>query len=83
MAGRERHSAADWRVAATIDADRRARKGREEGYVRARGYPNPTYDAAYKKLQSDPSWRLYDVPCGHSVMIDMPDRLTEILQEVA
>ena len=54
-----------------------------KAYVRARGYPNPTYDAAYKKLQGDPSWRLYEVPCGHSVMIDMPDRLTEILLEMA
>jgi hypothetical protein len=24
-----------------------------------------------------------NVPCGHSVMIDMPDRLTEILFEMA
>lgn len=55
----------------------------KKAYIRARGYPNPTYDAAYKKLQSDTSWRLYDVPCGHSVMIDMPDRLTEILLEMA
>jgi pimeloyl-ACP methyl ester carboxylesterase len=55
----------------------------KKAYVRARGYPNPTYDAAYKRLQSDGSWRLYDVPCGHSVMIDMPDRLTELLLEMA
>jgi hypothetical protein len=43
----------------------------------------PTYDVHYTKLQSDKSWRLYEVPCGHSVMIEMPERLTEILQEVA
>jgi pimeloyl-ACP methyl ester carboxylesterase len=55
----------------------------KKAYIRARGYPNPTYDAAYKKLQADKSWRLYEVPCGHSVMIDMPDRLTEILLEMA
>ncbi len=55
----------------------------KKAYVRARGYPNPTYDAAYVKLKANPSWRLYDVPCGHSVMIDMPDRLTEILLEMA
>jgi pimeloyl-ACP methyl ester carboxylesterase len=55
----------------------------KKAYVRARGNPNPTFDAAYAKLQSDKSWRLYEVPCGHSVMIDMPDRLTEILLEMA
>jgi hypothetical protein len=26
-------------------------------------------------------WRTYKVPCGHDVMLDMPERLTEILQE--
>jgi pimeloyl-ACP methyl ester carboxylesterase len=55
----------------------------KKSYIRARGYPMPTYDAHYTKLQSDKSWRLYEVPCGHSVMIEMPERLTEILQEVA
>jgi alpha-beta hydrolase superfamily lysophospholipase len=55
----------------------------KKAYIRARGNPNATYDAAYAKLQSDKSWRLYEVACGHSVMIDMPDRLTEILLEMA
>ncbi len=27
-------------------------------------------------------WRTYEVPCGHDVMIDEPDRLTDILLEV-
>jgi len=55
----------------------------KKAYVRARGNPNPMFEAAYTKLQADKSWRLYEVPCGHSVMIDMPDRLTEILLEMA
>jgi hypothetical protein len=55
----------------------------KKAYIRARGYLNPTYDAAYKTLQADASWKLYELPCGHSVMIDMPDRLTEILLEMA
>jgi pimeloyl-ACP methyl ester carboxylesterase len=52
-------------------------------YVRARGYANPNFDAHYAALKSDPSWRLYEVPCGHSVMVEMPERLTEILLESA
>jgi hypothetical protein len=28
-------------------------------------------------------WRAYQVACGHDVMIDMPERLAEILQDVA
>jgi hypothetical protein len=34
-------------------------------------------------LRSDPLWRSYEVPSGHDVMVDMPERLTEILLEVA
>jgi pimeloyl-ACP methyl ester carboxylesterase len=52
-------------------------------YIRAQAYPNPGFDAAYDKLASDPSWRRYEVPCGHDVMVDMPEQLAEILQEVA
>ena len=25
--------------------------------------------------QGDRSWRTYEVPCGHDVMVDMPERL--------
>ena len=51
-------------------------------YIRAAGYPNECFDAARAKAQAH-GWRIYDVPCGHDVMVDMPDRLTEILLEVA
>jgi pimeloyl-ACP methyl ester carboxylesterase len=52
-------------------------------YVRAKNYENPGFDKAVGKLRSDPSWRLYEVPCGHDVMVDMPERLAAILVEVA
>jgi pimeloyl-ACP methyl ester carboxylesterase len=52
-------------------------------YIRATSYPNPNFDKNFEKLKSDSSWRTYGVPCGHDVMIDMPERLTEILLEVA
>ena len=51
-------------------------------YIRAAGYPNEPFDKAQAKAQAR-GWRIYDVPCGHDVMIDMPDRLAEILLEVA
>jgi hypothetical protein len=28
-------------------------------------------------------WRLYEVASGHDVMLDIPDRLTNILEELA
>jgi pimeloyl-ACP methyl ester carboxylesterase len=52
-------------------------------YVRAKAYASPAFDRAHGALQSDPSWRTYEVPSGHDVMVDLPERLTEILLEVA
>jgi pimeloyl-ACP methyl ester carboxylesterase len=51
-------------------------------YIRATGYPNVSFDKAYARTKADRSWRTYEVACGHDVMIDDPDRLTEILLEV-
>ncbi len=52
-------------------------------YIRASGYPNVSFDKALARVKADRSWRTYEVPCGHDVMIDEPERLTEILIEVA
>jgi hypothetical protein len=52
-------------------------------YVRAADYPSPYFSMIYDKLKADPAWRSYALPCGHDVMVDMPERLTEILEEVA
>jgi pimeloyl-ACP methyl ester carboxylesterase len=52
-------------------------------YIRASGYPNVSFDKAYARVRADRSWGTYEVPCGHDVMIDEPDRLTEILIEAA
>ncbi len=55
----------------------------KKSYIRAVAYPNPGFDKAYAQVKADRSWRTYEVPCGHDVMVDMPERLTEILLEVA
>jgi pimeloyl-ACP methyl ester carboxylesterase len=55
----------------------------KRAYIRAVGYPNPPFDRARDKLKAMGGWRIYEVPCGHDVMVDMPDRLAEILVEVA
>ena len=44
--------------------------------------PSPfRYFAA--QAEGKPGWRVVRMPCGHDVMVDMPDRLTEIVLEVA
>jgi pimeloyl-ACP methyl ester carboxylesterase len=52
-------------------------------YVRALGYDNSNFEKAYAKVKADPTWRTFEMPCGHEVMIDMPERTAEILLAVA
>jgi pimeloyl-ACP methyl ester carboxylesterase len=48
-------------------------------YIRAAGYPNPSFDAAYARVRSDKTWRADEIGCGHDVMVDRPDWLAERL----
>jgi pimeloyl-ACP methyl ester carboxylesterase len=55
----------------------------KRAYIRAKGYSSGPFDAAHEKAKATAGWRVYEMPCGHDAMVDMPDRLTEILIEVA
>jgi pimeloyl-ACP methyl ester carboxylesterase len=48
-------------------------------YIRASAYPNPVFDAHARKLRTRPGWQVTEVPCGHDLMVDMPERLVELL----
>jgi pimeloyl-ACP methyl ester carboxylesterase len=48
-------------------------------YVRAKGYDSPSFDAALAKVRAIPSWSTFELTCGHDIMVDMPERLAEIL----
>ena len=52
-------------------------------YIRATGFASPVFDQTLAKMKTVPAWKTYEVPSGHDVMVDMPDRLVEILLEVA
>src|SRR5262249_3869373 len=65
------------KIALTGARERIARKT----YVRAKSYANPAFDRALGELRSDSSWRTHEVASGHDVMVDEPERLTEILLE--
>jgi pimeloyl-ACP methyl ester carboxylesterase len=54
----------------------------KKAFIRAKGYSSGPFDAAHEKAKAS-GWRVYEMPCGHDAMVDMPDRLTEILLEVA
>ncbi len=55
----------------------------KRSYIRARGYPQPVFDKAYDKLKSSAGWRVYDVSCGHDVMVDEPQWLVDTLLKVS
>jgi pimeloyl-ACP methyl ester carboxylesterase len=48
-------------------------------YIRAAGQPRPTFARFAEAARSDPKWQYFEVPCGHNVMLDLPDALTGIL----
>jgi len=52
-------------------------------YILASVYGGATFVPTHARLKNDPAWRTYEIPCGHDVMVDMPERLTEVLLEVA
>jgi pimeloyl-ACP methyl ester carboxylesterase len=53
-----------------------------KAYVLATGYQNQAFPSFAAKVRKDPSWRYYEVDCGHDVMLDAPDRLVEILADM-
>jgi pimeloyl-ACP methyl ester carboxylesterase len=67
------------KITVTGARDRVAKKA----YIRAKGYPSVPFDGAQERFKADATWRVHELPCGHDAMVDMPDRLTEILVEVA
>jgi pimeloyl-ACP methyl ester carboxylesterase len=53
-----------------------------KSYIRS-GFDSPVFDQTLDRLKSTAGWKTYEVRAsGHDVMIDMPDRLVEILLEV-
>ena len=54
----------------------------KKSYIRATGIAIPYFDAGLASARQK-GWSTYEVPCGHDVMLDMPERLAKILQEVA
>ena len=67
------------KVTATGGREKIARKT----YIRAAGFKSPVFDETLAKMKTLPTWKTYEVASGHDVMIDQPNRLAEILLEVA
>lgn len=52
---------------------------RKKTFVRATRWDGASLQQGSKRIQHDRTWTVVEVPCGHDVMLDAPERLTEIL----
>jgi pimeloyl-ACP methyl ester carboxylesterase len=48
-------------------------------YIRAAGQPRATFAQFAEVVKRDAKWQYFEVPCGHNVMLDLPEALTGIL----
>jgi hypothetical protein len=72
----------------SIQVTRGAGSGQHLASVLQEGRGNANIDAGLGFIwrisaKANAAWRVFELPCGHDAMVDMPDRLTEILLEVA
>jgi hypothetical protein len=52
-------------------------------YVSATKYDNPMFGHFCDARKDDPCWRTYTIDSGHDIMLDSPQRLREVVAEVA
>ena len=48
-------------------------------YIRATGWAGTHPGQSYARIQNDPHWSLFDIPCGHDAMLDAPEELAKVL----
>jgi hypothetical protein len=49
-----------------------------KAFIRATGYPSEPFDHGMANARAK-GWRTFEVACGQDIMLDMPQRLTELL----
>jgi pimeloyl-ACP methyl ester carboxylesterase len=54
----------------------------KKAYVLATGWEQTPFPVFAEQVKGDPEWAYYEVDCGHDVMLDAPERLAGILQEL-
>ena len=48
-------------------------------YIRAARHPRPAFAQFADRVRADAKWQYFELPCGHNVMLDLPEALTGIL----
>jgi pimeloyl-ACP methyl ester carboxylesterase len=52
-------------------------------YIRAKGLPSGAFDGYQAQFAKLAGWRVYELPCGHDAMVDLPAELTDLLLTAA
>jgi pimeloyl-ACP methyl ester carboxylesterase len=55
---------------------------RKKTYVRATNWGGTHPLGSYLRVKDDRSWSVIELPCGHDIMLDAPQRLAKILLEL-
>jgi pimeloyl-ACP methyl ester carboxylesterase len=55
----------------------------KKSYIRAKGYPSIPFDGALAKVKAGSGWKTFEMTAGHDAMVDQPQELTDLLQQVA
>ena len=54
-----------------------------KAYIRGSKHAQEDFDRFLSQCEADPAWRTWNLECGHHVMLDMPEKLADILEELA
>jgi pimeloyl-ACP methyl ester carboxylesterase len=52
-------------------------------FIEAENHPQDTFRDFAARFRADPAWSVYGLPCGHEIMIDLPEELAAIFLEIA
>jgi pimeloyl-ACP methyl ester carboxylesterase len=67
----------------TLDLSGRYLAVPRKHYVLATGWGDAPFRSTWERFSKDDSWHVHELPCGHDVMIDMPDEITRLLAALA
>jgi len=56
---------------------------KRRSFIKAGAYVPSPFDRLYERMQRDPAWSAHSLPCGHDVMVDMPEELAKLLAAAA
>lgn len=55
----------------------------KRAFIWAARYPEGPFKPFYERLKTDPNWETFKIDCGHHIMVDKPQELAKILEEIA